>query len=322
MAKTLSANTGYDEISLLSLSTADYRGIEELVRSLIGEYEQQRIGISLPSIRVDAPCVELASEIRKVRKSGLTLAPEAGTQRMRDVINKNVTDEDLLGAAEAAFRCGWKRIKLYFMIGLPSETDEDIVGIARLVSSVAKVGRRMGIKPAITVSVACLVPKPHTPFQWRAQDSIEEMERKQEILKRALRNKHVSLSWHDARTSHLEAVLARGDRRLGKAILLAWQKGCRFDAWNEQFDYQKWSESLRQAELDPRFYANRRREYDEALPWDHIDCGVGKQFLVREDARAEAEEITRDCRLEKCAGCGVSRLLQEVTDVACVTQTS
>lgn len=322
MAATLSANTGYDEISLLSLSTADYRGIEELVRSLIGEYEQQRIGISLPSIRVDAPCVELASEIQKVRKSGLTLAPEAGTQRMRDVINKNVTDEDLLSAAEAAFRCGWKRIKLYFMIGLPTETDEDIVGIARLVSSVAKVGRRMGIKPAITVSVACLVPKPHTPFQWRVQDSIEEMERKQEILKRALRNKHVSLSWHDARTSHLEAVLARGDRRLGKAILLAWQKGCRFDAWNEQFDYQKWSESLREAGLAPRFYANRRREYDEALPWDHIDCGVGKQFLVREDARAGAEEITGDCRLEKCAGCGVSRLLQEVTDVACVTQTS
>jgi len=329
LAETLSANTGYDEISLLSLSTTDYRGIEDLVRRLIGKYEQQRIGLSLPSIRADAPYVELASEIHKVRKSGLTLAPEAGTQRMRDVIDKNVTDDDLLGAAEAAFRCGWKRIKLYFMIGLPTETDEDIVGIARLASAVAKLGRRMGIRPTVNLSVACLVPKPHTPFQWRAQDTVEEMERKQGVLRHALKDGHVSLSWHDARTSHLEAVLSRGDRRLGKAILLAWQKGSRFDAWQEYFDYEKWMGSLEEVGLDGSFYANRRRDYDETLPWDHINCGVSKQFLIREDKRAEAEEVTQDCRLEKCTGCGVSGLLpspltvnHEVPDVACVAEAS
>jgi len=329
LAEILSANTGYDEIGLLSLSAADYRGIEDLVRRLIERYEERRIGLSLPSLRADAPCVELASEIQKVRKSGLTLAPEAGTQHMRDAINKSVVEEDLLSAVQAAFRCGWKRIKLYFMIGLPGETDEDIVGIAHLASKVARVGLRMGIRPAISLSVACLVPKPHTPFQWRAQDTIEEMERKQEVLKRALRKKHVSLSWHDARMSRLEAVLSRGDRRLGKAILLAWRKGCRFDAWDERLDYAKWVEAMDEAGLDPGFYANRRREYAEVLPWEHLACGISKEFLVCEDKRAEAGEITPDCRLEKCAGCGLSRLLSglqagghEVRDVACVAKAS
>ena len=329
LAETLSASTGYDEIALLSLSTADYRGIGELVRGLIEKYEDERIGLSLPSIRADAPCVELASEIHKVRKSGLTLAPEAGTQRLRDVIDKNVTDEDLLGAAEAAFRCGWKRIKLYFMIGLPTETDEDIVAIARLASSVAKVGRRLGIRPTVNVSVACLVPKSHTPFQWRAQDAVEEMERKQAVLRHAFKDGHVTLNWHDASTSHLEAILSRGDRRLGKAIIRAWQKGCRFDAWNEHFDCQKWMESLAEVGLDAGFYANRRREYEENLPWDHIDCGVSKQFLMSEDERAEAEEVTEDCRLAKCTGCGASKLLprrlsagDEVLDVACIAKAS
>jgi len=329
LAETLSANTGYDEIGLLSLSTADYTGIEELVRKLIERYEPQRIGLSLPSLRADAPCIELASEIRKVRKSGLTLAPEAGTQRMRDRINKSVTEEDLLAAVEAAFRCGWRRIKLYFMIGLPGDTDEDIVGIAHLASKVAKIGWRMGIGPTVSLSVASLVPKPHTPFQWRAQDTIEEMERKQEVLKQALRKKHVSLSWHNARMSHLEAVLSRGDRRLGKAILLAWRNGCRFDAWDERLDVAQWMGALDDAGLDPGFYANRRREYDEVLPWDHIVCGVSKEFLVREDRRAEAVEVTPDCRFDRagCAGCGVAGLLsgvragmREVPNVACVAK--
>ena len=325
LADILSASTGYDEIGLLSLSTADYRGIEDLVRRLIERYEEQRIGLSLPSIRADAPCVDLASEIQKVRKSGLTLAPEAGTQRMRDAINKSVVEEDLLSAVQAAFRCGWKRIKLYFMIGLPGETDEDIVGIAHLASKVVKAGRRMGIRPAISLSVACLVPKPHTAFQWRAQDTIEEMERKQDVLKRALRNKHVSLSWHDARMSRLEAILSRGDRRLGKAILLAWRKGCRFDAWGERLDHEKWMESLDEAGLDPAFYANRRRDYAEVLPWDHINCGISKQFLMREDQRVEAGEVTPDCRLEKCAGCGVAGLLSgrhEGPNVTCIAKAS
>lgn len=309
LAEVLSANTGYDEMALLSLSTADYEGIEELVRCLIDKYEAQRIGISLPSIRADAQCVELASQIQRVRKSGLTLAPEAGTQRLRDVINKNVTEDDLLAAAEAAFRCGWKRIKLYFMIGLPTETDDDLIGIAHLARDVYRVGCKMGFKPAVNLSVAGFVPKPHTPFQWRAQDAVEEIQRKQGILMKALREKHVSMSWHDARTSHLEATLARGDRRVGKAILAAWKRGCRFDAWDEHFEYSKWMESLAEVGLDPAFYANRHREYDEVLPWDHIDCGISRQFLIQEDKCAEAGKVTEDCRLGKCAGCGVSRLV-------------
>ncbi|MHB0999031.1 MAG: TIGR03960 family B12-binding radical SAM protein [Armatimonadota bacterium] len=329
LAEVLSANTGYDEIALLSLSSSDYRGIEDLVKDLIVKYEDQRIGLSLPSIRADARYIDLASEIQKVRKSGLTLAPEAGTQRLRDVIDKNVTEEDLIGAVEAAYRYGWKRVKLYFMIGLPTETDEDIEGIASLASNVAHAGRKMGIRPTVGVSVSSFVPKPHTPFQWHAQDSIEEIERKQNILKRSIRDKCVSLSWHDSRTSRLEAILSRGDRRLGAAILRAWQDGCRFDAWHEFFNYDKWMSALASAGLDPEFYANRKREYTEVLPWDHISCGVNKQFLIREDKRAETGETTPDCRSEdgKCTGCGVSRLIpvsadgdEEVTDVPCITK--
>jgi radical SAM family uncharacterized protein/radical SAM-linked protein len=308
LAGRLCDNTGYDEISLMSLSTADYKGIEDLVGTFIAKYEEEKIGLSLPSMRADANCVALAAEIQKIRKSGLTLAPEAGTQRMRDVIDKDVTEGDLLGAVEAAFRYGWKRVKLYFMIGLPTETDEDIAGIADLASKVAQVGRRMGIRPTVGVSVSSLVPKPHTPFQWRAQDTIEEIERKQRILKDSMRSRDVSLSWHDAYTSRLEAVLARGDRRLGRAILLAWRKGCIFDAWSEYFHYDRWMEAISEAGLDAGFYANRKRDYGETLPWDHIDCGVSKQFLIAENERAETGEVTRDCRLDKCAGCGVSSM--------------
>jgi radical SAM superfamily enzyme YgiQ (UPF0313 family) len=241
---------------------------------------------------------------------------------MRDIINKNVMDEDLLSAAEAAFRCGWKRIKLYFMIGLPGETDEDIVGIARLASEVAKVGRKLGVRPTVTLSVSCFVPKPHTPFQWRAQDTVEELERKQDVLKQSLRRKEATLHWHDARTSRLEAVLSRGDRRLAKAIYLAWRKGCRFDAWDEHLDYGKWIESLSESGLDPAFYANRRREHDETLPWDHISSGVGKRFLMREDERAESGEVTPDCRAGKCIGCGMAKMMDGVADVACAAEAS
>jgi len=308
LANNLCANTGYDEISLMSLSTADYTGIEHLVRTFTEKYEPERIGLSLPSIRADADCIALASQIQKVRKSGLTLAPEAGSQRMRDVIDKNVSEEDLLGAVEAAFRFGWKRVKLYFMIGLPTETDEDIEAIATLAMAVAQVGRRMRIRPMVGVSVSTLVPKPHTPFQWRAQDTIEEIERKQNLLKRAMRSKDVSLSWHDAETSRLEAVLSRGDRRLGRVIFTAWQKGCRFDAWSEHFQYNKWMESLSENGLDADFYANRRRDYSEILPWDHIDCGVTKQFLIQEDKRADTGTVTLDCRSDKCVGCGINRI--------------
>ncbi len=309
-AETILRNTGYDEMSLMSLSTPDHSEIECLVRDLIAKYEGRKVGISLPSIRADAQCVGLAAEIQKVRKSGLTLAPEAGTQRMRDVINKDVTEEDLLAAVEAAFKCGWKRVKLYFMIGLPSETDDDLIGIAHLARDVYRVGRHMGFKPTVNASVASFVPKPQTPFQWRAQDSVEELERKQEVLRKAFREKHADLSWHDARTSNLEGVLARGDRRLGAAILAAWRAGCHFDAWDEHFDYDKWMDALAGEGLNPEFYANRERDYAEVLPWDHIDCGINKAFLVREDKRAKTGEVTGGC-LEGCEGCGADELLAD-----------
>lgn len=312
LADELCENTGYEEIALLSLSTPDHSEIEKMVRDLIDRYEPQKIGISLPSIRADADCVKLAAEIKKVRKTGLTLAPEAGTQRLRDVINKNVTDKDLFDAVEAAFRLGWKKVKLYFMIGLPTETDEDVVGIAELASAVAKIGRRIGIRPSVGVSVSCLVPKPHTPFQWLGQVSISEMERKQSILKQSLKDKSVNLSWHDPRTSRIEAVLARGDRRLGRAIENAWKSGCKFDAWHEEFDYKKWTDAFEKAGIDPAFYAERERTYDEILPWDHIDCGVDKKYLEKE---AKSEKTTPDCR-EKCAGCGINRLA-EAGNAAC-----
>lgn len=329
LAEVLVKSTGYDEIALLSLSTSDYSRIEDLVRELTARYEPQRIGLSLPSIRADANCVELAHEIQKVRKAGLTLAPEAGTQRMRDVINKNVTEEDLLDAVEAAFRCGWRRVKLYFMVGLPGETDEDIVGIAKLASKVVNIGRKMGFRPAVNISVACLVPKPHTPFQWRAQDTVEEMERKQSLLRQNLRDRCISLSWHDPRISQLEAILARGDRRLAKAILLAWQKGCKFDAWDEHLKFATWIDSIREVGLDPAFYANRHRTYDEVLPWDHIDCGVNKKFLAQEDHRADLGETTPDCRTGRCVGCGMQGMVrghhqstQVVANVPCVAETA
>ncbi|MDI6827167.1 MAG: TIGR03960 family B12-binding radical SAM protein, partial [Armatimonadota bacterium] len=305
LAECLNARAGYDEIGLLSLSTADYTSIEDLVHTLTEKYEAEKIGISLPSIRADASCVELASEIQKVRKSGLTLAPEAGTQRLRDVINKNVTEENLLSAVEAAFRFGWRTIKLYFMIGLPSETDDDILGIARLASEVSKVARKMRIQPTINVSVSCFVPKPHTPFQWRPQDTIEELQRKQSLLRSGVKDKAIQLSWHDARISALECVLSRGDRQVGKAIYYAWQNGCKFDAWDEYFDYAMWQKAFSLVGVNPSYYANRAMDYNEALPWDHIDCGISKQFLINEDKRANEGVTTPDCREEGCSGCGI-----------------
>jgi radical SAM family uncharacterized protein len=320
LADRLCANSGYDEISLISLSTADYPGIEGLVGKFVERYKNRRIGLSLPSIRADAPCVELADQIQKVRKSGLTLAPEAGTQRMRNVIDKNVTEENLFEAVEAAVRCGWRRIKLYYMIGLPTETDEDVAGIAKLSTEVAKIGRGL----AVGVSVSSFVPKPHTPFEWRPQDSVEEIERKQNLLKNLQRSRNVSLSWHDARTSRLEGVVSRGDRRLGRAIYAAWKRGCRFDAWSEHFRYDSWMESIREAGLTPEFYANRRRDYGETLPWDHINSGIAKEFLIREDKKAEEGAVTPDCRLGGCTGCGIKSILPKdsckgVPGIACTS---
>ena len=298
-------NTGYDEISLASLSTLDYSGVSDLVKHLVKSYGDRGIGVSLPSLRVDAFSIELANEVQKVRKTTLTLAPEAGTQRLRDVINKNVTEEDLFKAAEAAFSSGWNSIKLYFMLGLPTETEADLDGILDLLARVKAIGQRHSRRTVeIRASLACFVPKAHTPFQWRAQNSISELEAKRRYLT-SRKMKNVKLSFHDSRTSMLEGVIARGDRRLNQVILAAWQKGCKFDGWSEHFDFDQWMEAFRECDLDPEFYVYRQRDYREMLPWDFIDTGVYKDYLVQEDQMASAAILTADCRQAGCLDCGI-----------------
>jgi radical SAM family uncharacterized protein len=305
LADEMVANTGCDEISLMSLSTADYTRLPELTRALHERHGEQRIGLSLPSLRVDAFSVEIAHEVQKVRKGGITFAPEAGSQRMRDVVSKTVTEEDLFTSAAAAFEKGWRKIKLYFMIGLPTETDEDVAGIARLAHEVLKIGRRMKVPAEIHVGVSTFVPKPHTPFQWHGQDTLEEIKRKQALLRSLVKDRAIKLSLHPADTSFCEGVLSRGDRRLGAMVRRAWEMGARFDGWEEHHDPNLWAEACRQVGVDPWFYANREREYDEPVPWDHIDCGVTKRFLMVEDkkARKPVPRIVEDCKTEKCFGC-------------------
>jgi radical SAM superfamily enzyme YgiQ (UPF0313 family) len=304
LAEELVKNTGHEDISLVSLSTADYSRVEEVVRGLIERYGDRKIGVSLPSLRADRDCVRLVEEIQKVRKTGLTFAPEAGTQRMRDVVNKNVTEENLFAAAEAAFKAGWKRIKLYFMISLPTETDEDIIGIADLATRVCKLGRRMKVSGlTVGIGVSSFVPKPNTPFQWHGQDTVEEIKRKQRLLKRHIGDKAVQFRWHDPRTTHLEAVLSLGDRRVADGIERAWRLGSKFDSWDEHFDYDRWMEAFRQAGVDPFYFANRQKSYDEPLPWDHIDCGVSKAYMRAEDKRAREAKTTHDCHTEPCTMC-------------------
>ncbi|MBP2634934.1 MAG: radical family uncharacterized protein [Firmicutes bacterium] len=300
-------NTGYNEISLVSLSSADYSCLSPLITELITRFKQQGVSVSLPSLRVDSFSIELAKQVQQVRKSGLTFAPEAGTQRLRDVINKGVTEEDLTQAVSAAFSAGWSTIKLYFMIGLPTETDEDIAGIASLAQRVAdlykQIKGRRGAK--VTVSVSSFVPKPHTAFQWFGQNSVEEIERKQKLLRSLIKDRSISLSWHDARTSFLEGAFARGDRSLGKVLLRAWQQGVKFDGWSEHFKYDAWMEAFDACGVDPEFYARRHRETDEFLPWEHLSAGVNKAFLVKEWQAAQQETFTADCRHDSCGVCGV-----------------
>jgi radical SAM family uncharacterized protein len=307
--------TGYEEISLVSLSTSDYSNLKEFTDELIKLTEQKKVNLSLPSLRVDNFSLDLMKKAQKVRKSGLTFAPEAGTQRLRDVINKGISEEDILKSAELAFSGGWNSIKLYFMIGLPTETMEDIEGIARLSQKIMNIymeipknKRSKGFK--MTVSAACFVPKPFTPFQWFGQDTQEMLYEKQNLLRKKLRevSKSIVFNWHDARLSFLEAVLARGDRRLGKVLVNAWRKGCRFDGWNEHFDYNSWMKAFYEENIDPSFYANRIREFGEKLPWDHIDMGVSKKFLERECVRAYKGEITPNCRA-RCSNCGIKALI-------------
>ena len=303
-------NTGYDEISLSSLSTSDYSKLSELTDFLVDEFTPENIGISLPSLRLDNFSMEIAEKIQQVRKSGLTFAPEAGTQRLRDVINKGVTEADLKNTTKKAFEMGWDSVKLYFMIGLPTETYEDLDGIGKLAYDVIDTyrtvhGGKLKRKFSVTVSTSTFVPKPFTPFQWHGQDKTEEVINKQHYLIKALKNRDIKYNYHDSRTSLMEAVLARGDRRLGKVLYDAFKMGAKFDGWNEFFKLEIYEEAMAKNNLSIDFYANRERSYDEVFPWDHIDVGVSKKFLIRENEKAKQEKVTVDCR-HQCNGCGIN----------------
>ena len=310
--RSISDATGYDEISLCSLSTSDYTKIEKLIPMLFDWALKENINVSLPSLRVDNFSDELMEELKKVRRSGLTFAPEAGTQRLRDAINKNVTEEEVLRTALKAFDGGWTSVKLYFMMGLPTETLEDIAGIADLAQKVVDTFYRNPNKPkgkGVQVSVSCasFVPKPFTPFQWEPQDTMESLNEKQKHLLSSTTSRKITISYHQSETSVLEGVFARGDRRLGEVIYKAWQKGCKLDAWDEFFDFSKWSEAFNECGLTTEFYANRRREYDEILPWDVMDYGIRKEFLIEENKKAHQSVTTPQCRI-KCAACGANKL--------------
>lgn len=312
LARQLVDNTGYNEISLVSLSSADYSCLAPMVHDMIDEFKDDRVSVSLPSLRIDSFCVAIAKEIQAVRKSGLTFAPEAGSQKMRDVINKGVTEEDLMNAVGAAFESGWNSVKLYFMIGLPFENDDDVLAIADLARKVQykyyQVTGKRGCK--VTCSASFFVPKPYTAFQWFAQDDLENIRRKQFLLKDEIKTiKNVTLNYHDSKTGIIEAVFARGDRKVGKALLLAWQKGARFDGWSDCFDYERWLEAFAKAGLDKDFYAARQRGEHEVFPWEHISPGVSRKFLWNEWQKAYAQQLTHDCRRSTCTGCGVCQKL-------------
>lgn len=310
-AEKLVDSTGHADISLTSLSSCDYSQLQLLVSKLISKYSEKQVGVSLPSLRLDSFSLDILKEIEKVRKTGLTFAPEAGSQRLRDVINKGVTEEDLETAVTYAFEEGWSTIKLYFMIGLPTETTDDLLGIKDLgykvkniFFSLPKEKRKGNLK--ITLSASCFVPKPFTPFQWVGQNSLEEFNEKINLLKKEIRDKKIRFNYHDPQLSYLEAVLARGDRRLSKALVKAWELGCKFDGWSELFDYDKWMNAFDETGVSADFYALRERSIDEVLPWDFIDIGVDKKYLVSEFKKAKGEKLTRDCRLG-CTNCGINR---------------
>lgn len=303
-------STGYEEFSLASLSSSDYSGISALLRELAQAYTRQGVSISFPSLRMDSFSIELANQIARVKKTGLTFAPEAGSQRLRDAINKDITDEDIDVTISAALSSGWRKLKLYFMIGLPTETEDDLQGIVDIARRIVKLGFSI-IPPGerrqfeVVFSVSCFTPKPCVPFQWKAQDSLADLEQKQNFLKSQLRMRHTKLKWHDAKLSWLEGVFARGDRQLAKVIECAWKKGCRFDAWTEHFRFDLWMQAFDECGLSPQFYANRERSYHEILPWTHINCGVSKEFLWSEHQKALGNEKTADCRSAPCTECGV-----------------
>lgn len=310
--RTLCESTGYDEISLCSLSTSDYTGLQPLLTSMLKWTTEENINVALPSLRVDNFSDELMEKLTEVRRSSLTFAPEAGTQRLRDAINKNVTYADVMKTVNMAFSGGWTAVKLYFMIGLPTETLDDVAGIAQLGQQVVDEFYRNPDRPKgkgvqVSISASSFVPKPFTPFQWEPQDTMEQLEEKQKHLYESVTTKKIRISTHLTPTSFLEGVFARGDRRLSKVLELAWKKGCKFDSWDDHFDFGKWMEAFEEAGLDPSFYANRRRSFDEILPWDHLDYGISKKFLMNENKKAHESVTTPHCRI-KCAGCGANRL--------------
>lgn len=309
-SRALCASTGYEEFSLSSLSTSDYSRLEELLPRLLDWAEKEHTNISLPSLRVDGFSEELANQLNVLRRSGLTFAPEAGTQRLRDAINKNVTEEEILETSRKAFAGGWTAVKLYFMMGLPTETLEDIEGIARLGQQIVNLYYANPDKPkgkgvTVSISASCFVPKPFTPFQWEPQDTMEELRAKQKHLVASVTTKKISLSWHEAETSFLEAVFARGDRRLCAVIEEAYRRGCHLDSWSEHFDFATWMQVFADLGVEPAFYANRRRSYEEILPWDHLDYGVTKAFLKKESEKARQSVTTPNCR-QACSGCGAA----------------
>ena len=306
-------NTGHQDVTLLSLSTSDYRHLNQLCDGMLEYCESRSIGLSLPSLRADNFSMELMEKLQKVRKSGLTFAVEGGSQRLRDAINKNVTEEDLLHTCAIAFAGGWNNVKLYYMLGLPTETDEDIVGIAEMANQVLHCWRQnatnknRGVK--ITISTSCFIPKPHSPFQWEAQISKEEYLRRVELLRSSIMARNVTYNWHDAETSVIEAALSRGDRKLSAVIEEVWKNGGRLEAWSDYFSYQRWVDAFAKCGLDMDFYASRERGENELLPWDMIDVGVRKAHLLHERQQCYASALSPDCR-KQCSACGAARLLK------------
>ena len=317
-AEALIANTGWDEVSLTSLSSSDYPHLETLCEGLVSKFEPMHVNLALPSMRADSFNLDLAQNIQKVRKSGLTFAPEAGTQRLRDVINKNLQEEDLLEACKLAFAAGYNGVKLYFMMGLPTETDEDLLGISKIVRHVQQTFREHAKNKArglrINVGISIFVPKAQTPFQWLGQISAEEAARRKEVLMQSLNIKGVTYSIHEYKTSFLEAVLARGDRRLSAVLERAWQLGCRLDGWEENFNFDAWMQAFADTGVDPAFYANRELAEDEVLAWDHISSGVTKCYLRSELVQAQNGIATPDCKAG-CRNCGALSLTGGKCDV-------
>lgn len=311
--KALLKNTGCQDITLLSLSSSDYRHLSCICDGLLEYCEPRSIGLSLPSLRADNFSIEIMHKLQKTRKSGLTFAPEAGSQRLRDAINKNVTEEDLLNTCRLAFEGGWNNVKLYFMLGLPTETEEDILGIAELANQVLHTWRlyaknkNRGVR--ITVSTSCFVPKPHSPFQWEKQNTMDEYIAKVNLLRENIKAKNVVYNWHDPQTSYIEATLSRGDRHMGKVIENVWRNGGRLEAWTDYFSFDRWMQAFDDAGVDPTFYAHRERCKDEVMPWDVVDVGVRKEHLWHEKEQCYRSELSPDCR-KQCSACGAAKLLK------------